>query len=1055
MSVSGGWHPYGRAAATALLGEIRQAKGVEALAPVTVVVASNQVGVSVRRVLASGAVGPVCGSGPGLIGVTFATPYRLAELLGAASLAADGRRPVSTPVLAAAVRTVLGAEPGVFAPVGGHPATEAALVAAYRELRDLTEDALVALAAKGRRAAEVVRVYRATRAHLVAHWYDEEDLMAAATTVAATRASHEAVGTLIAYLPQRLTRHAAELLVALSDQDHLSVVAGSTGVARADAEAARSVAALGLSDDPPPEGSVLASVVSPTTTRIITASDADDEVRAAVRQVIEAARAGTSLDRIAVLHAAAEPYGRLLHDHLDAAGVATNGAADVPLAGRLASRALLGLLTLPGTAYRRQDVFAWISGAPVLAEGHPLPVSAWERISRMAGVVGGRTDWDRLLDDLAERLNAEADQIAAEADEPQWRASRATEDAERARALRRFVLDLIDRLDAAAAGAAPWGERSRWAKDLLGEVLGGPSRRERWPDAERRAFERLELALERLSALDAVEGPVGLGVFTRTLTVELESDLHRTGRFGEGVLVGPLSMAVGVDLDLVILLGMAEGTFPATVRDDSLLPDDEREATGGELASRRGQVDRLHHQFLAVMSGADRQILCVPKGDLRRSRERVPSRWALDVASQLAGETWWSADLVAASVEWVTHIPSFDGGLRGATWPATAQEHRLRRLLAEAPTRRELAAVAASVDATLAGGVATVDARSSSALTRFDGDLSAQSVPSPADHPTSATRLEAWARCPHRYFMQHILRIEAIESPEDALQISPLDRGNLVHLALERFLTEVLAGEVPEPAAAWSPGHHRRLAEITAELCTSFEREGLTGRVIFWKRDRKKVLAELDRFLLADDHRRRHARARPIAAELAFGFEDAPPVLVPLGDGRSVAVRGRADRVDRGDDDKLHVIDYKTGKATSYKGLSAEDPHKGGQHLQLALYARAARQHVGDPDAPVRAQYWFTSAAEGGAEAGYDVSDEVAASVEGAVGTIVEGIEAGLFPQHPKPHGTSPFTDCDYCDPDGLGTTEALRRWERKAADPAMAPYLELVAPLSEGAEDR
>ena len=66
-------------------------------------------------------------AGPGLIGVDFLTPYRLAELLGAASLAAQGRRPVSTPVLSAAIRGVLTTEPGVFGPVADHPATEAAV----------------------------------------------------------------------------------------------------------------------------------------------------------------------------------------------------------------------------------------------------------------------------------------------------------------------------------------------------------------------------------------------------------------------------------------------------------------------------------------------------------------------------------------------------------------------------------------------------------------------------------------------------------------------------------------------------------------------------------------------------------------------------------------------------------------------------------------------------------------------------------------------------------------------------------------------------------------
>ncbi|MDQ6697654.1 MAG: hypothetical protein M3Z46_09395, partial [Actinomycetota bacterium] len=89
---------YGRDAADALRAEIAAAKGDEPLAPVTVIVASNQVGVSARRLLASGAVGSVCRSGVGLVAVSFLTTYRLAELLGAATLAGTGRRPISTPV---------------------------------------------------------------------------------------------------------------------------------------------------------------------------------------------------------------------------------------------------------------------------------------------------------------------------------------------------------------------------------------------------------------------------------------------------------------------------------------------------------------------------------------------------------------------------------------------------------------------------------------------------------------------------------------------------------------------------------------------------------------------------------------------------------------------------------------------------------------------------------------------------------------------------------------------------------------------------------------------
>ncbi len=177
------WTGYGRDAAVALRDAVAGAKGGEPLAPVTVVVPSNHVGVASRRLLSSGSLGPVAG-GIGLAAVTFVTTYRLAELLGASVLAGQRKRPVSTPVLAAAMRAELAINPGLFEPVKQHPATESALVSTYRELRDLSPAALDALGASSDRAQEVVRLHRAARAQLETAWSDEEDLLVTAAGLA-------------------------------------------------------------------------------------------------------------------------------------------------------------------------------------------------------------------------------------------------------------------------------------------------------------------------------------------------------------------------------------------------------------------------------------------------------------------------------------------------------------------------------------------------------------------------------------------------------------------------------------------------------------------------------------------------------------------------------------------------------------------------------------------------------------------------------------------------------------------------------------------------------
>lgn len=1049
------WVRYGRPAAAALRAAVASAKGDEPLAPVTVVVPTNHVGVATRRLLGSGALGPACGQGTGMAAVDFLTVERLAELLGGARLAAAGRRPVSTPVLAAALRTELAVGPGVFGPVAGHAATEAALVGAYRELRDLSPAALVAVSGQGARAADVVRLCRAATDRLASSWYDEVDLADAAAAGISHTPWASRLGSLIVYLPQRLSCSGARLLAAATAAGPVLVLAGATGQPGADAEVHASVRRITPdAPGPPPDEEGEGDAATPATarrTQLVTASDPDDEVRHAVRAVVDAVRAGTPLDRIAILYAGPQPYARLVHEHLAAAGIAWNGAAVAPVAQRVAGRTLLELFALAQSGFRRQDLFAWLAAAPVRHEGRSTPVGAWERLSRRAAVVAGGPEWDQRLTRLADELDSAADTAEANPDSPPWLPDRHREDAGRARSLRAFVLRLVDEVGDAAAAHRSWGAHAAWARRMLDDVVGAAPKRTSWPADEASAADRVERAIDRLGALGDVEGPVGLDVFTRTLQLELESDLGRVGRFGNGVLVGDVAMGLGLDLDLVVVLGLVEGAFPAQVRDDSLLPDAEREAAGGELALRRQRVDRQHRQFLAALAGAGARLLCVPRGDLRRTSERVPSRWALDVASRLAGRRLWSPDLLAASAPWAAHVASFDAGLRTMAAPATDQEHRLRSLLARQRVD----------DAVLLAGDEVVAARRSDGFTRFDGHLAGLAIPSPADHVTSPTRLERWAACPFAYLLESVLGVRHVENPEEQLTLSPVERGNLVHEVLEQFILGVLgrpAAERPAPHEPWPEADRKAVAMLGEERCDVYEARGLTGRPIFWRRDREAILRDLERFLDADDAHRRTHGTNPLEAELAFGLpgDRLGAVAIALPDGRAVRFRGRADRVDVGDaghGHTIHVVDYKSGRTTGFEGLCAEDPDLRGTKLQLAVYGaagqRVARMTEGTEAGVVHAEYWFVSSKGDFKRVGYDVTPEVLTRVGRNLAVMVAGIEAGVFPARPVASSTAIWVDCHPCDPDALGVTELRRSWERKRTDPALAPYANLAEPLT------
>lgn len=1068
---------YGRPVAEKLRACLMAAKADDMLAPVTVVVPSNQVGVATRRLLASADLGPAPRGAGGLVAVSFVTVYRMAELLGAASLAAQGRRPVSTAVIASALRSALRARPGIFAPVAEQAATQDALVSAYKMLRDIPEESLDLLAAQSPRAGDVVALQRAARSILQPEFSDEEDLMGAAIeAVRSGKSSLDALGSVIVYLPQRLSRHGAAFLRAVAERRELLVVAGMTGNALADAEVARSLRRLHDSHEPgerpgtgegpgppselPGSGPIARPPGVPTGTRVLTASDADEEARSAVRAVVDAARRGVPLERIAVLYGSREPYARLVHEQLTAAGIPLNGEPIVPLSARATGRILLGLLDLPATGFRRSNFFAWLAGARLRHRGHPAPATAWERISREAGVVIGREQWDTRLATFAGESQAEAARAEADTDAPEWLAARNRENAKRALELRQFALELIDDLTEASASPKSWSQHAAWAMARVTDLAGPDQYRSSWPHIEQKAAERIGRATARLAVLDAVEGPVTLEVFRRALELELERDPGRTGRMGEGVLVGPVSMGLGLDLDQLVVLGLAEGSFPAPPAYDSLLPDAERAVLGGELPLCTDSTERQHRELLAALAGARDRLLCVPRGDLRQSNLRFPSRWVSEIVGDGSTQrTGLHTPTTAGPL--AEEVASYEAGLRHTSFPATPQEYRLRALLAVGPARGGVLSAGATLDngtlgdgalgdGALSAGWRMLAARRSSTFTRFDGNLAGLSVASPATMVTSATRLEGWARCPFAYFLSEVLRVNVVEDPEDRLQISPLDLGSLIHEVLEEFLREVMDGPAEQrsgPSPLWSGTDVERLMQIARTRCDHYEIHGLVGRPVFWARDRRRILADFQRFLDLDQRLRASTGAWPIAAELPFGLPGSRlgPVQLPLPDGRFAAFRGKADRLDLGLDGVLGVIDYKTGRSTDYQGLSAANPDDRGKRLQLVVYGLAARAQQGRPDAVVRSEYWFITSKGGFKTIGYDVTAEVLERVGRTVGSMVEGIEAGVFPNYPTATSTSAFVECQYCDPDNLGVVDLRHQLGRKRSDPSLAIFLDLA----------
>jgi hypothetical protein len=999
---------YGEAAATRLAGLVRELKAGDPLAPVTVVLPGNQAAVATRRGLARRG---------GIAGVQVLTLQRLAEAIAGPGLVGAGRRPVAPPVVVQAVRAVLAAEPGLFAPVAGHPATELALAAAQRELAGLSGAGLEAVAHESPRAADVVRIVRRVTEALAGSWYDEHDLLAAAGEAL----RHDPgcwPGHVVLHLPERVPPGGDRLLASLAGRGRLTVVVGASGVEEADRPVVVALARAGI------EVPLAPGVARPRAVRVVSASDPDDEVRLAVRQLVEAAREGVPLGRMAVLFGAVDPYARILREQLEAAGLAANGTPVRTVGEMVAGRVLRGLLGLPGRRFRRGDVIAVLSSAGVVGDGgRPVPTPAWDRVSRAAGVVDG-DDWDERLALFAEERVARAG--SAEDDERAGLARLLRREAQRAATLASFVARLRRDL-AAGEQAGSWAGAAAWATDLLDRYVGHD--RGDWPRAEREAAERVQAAIGALAALDEVAGPPPtVETFRRFLDAELDVVLPRLGRMGEGVLVGPVSVAVGLDVDRVVVVGLAEGTFPDRRLDDPLLPDRERAAAGGELPLRADHVDDDHRHLLAALAAGPATV-CFPRGDLRRPGERSASRWLLDDATVLAGSAsrLGTGDLATvAGAGWLDVVPSFAAGVAGASFPATAQEHRLGQLLRGSGPLSSRAVVAG--EPVLAAGAALVEGRRSDLFTRYDGNLAGVDLGAVAapDRASSATRLQAWAACPHGFLLEHVLGVEVVDEPERRLRIDALDRGALIHRVLHRYVAE----------GAGSPAELRSIAD---QVCEEYAARGRTGRRVLWERDRARIVRDLERFFSEDLAWRTAAGAEPVAAEQPFD------TVVDLPGGGHLRVRGAIDRVDRLPDGRVVVLDYKTGRSDAYQRLGPDDPHLGASRLQPALYAAGARSLLGER--PVRFDYWFVTSAGRFERIGYDVTEKVADRVGQALGVVAAGIRGGIFPRRPPEVPAWGRVDCWYCTPDGLSGADARRDWERKRHDPALADYAELCEP--------
>ena len=1030
--------PYGRSATQALVATIGPAQAEDPLAPVTVIVPSNFVGLSVRRLVGSDALR--VGQRPGLANVSFVTPFQLAEHVAADLLLET--RPITNPVLGAAVRRTLADEPGPYAPVAHHEATQQALAGLFADLSNIDDAALESiLDAESQQATLAVGFYRSIASRL-GGFHTERDLAVAAARRPDLAERLVRFGHVVWYLPTPTTVALADFIGrVMTDAVSSSVVVGISGVDEADESVRRTCAIAGVTV---PAGTNDAQR-APAASRIVSVTDAAEEVREACARILELITDGTRPDRIGMFFPTSDPYVRIIAQQFGAAGVVVNGPTPRRLADSVAGRVLLGALDLPSERWRRDRVIALVSAGPLRSDDERVRPTAWDELSRDAGVVADLTDWRIKLDRYGQTTQDKLDELdagATAADESTaWRRRRLDDRVHDISRLRRFVEETAAAIKVVTI-AETWCDRCAAAALLLTSLLGAEHQHSAWPESEQEAFARIEAALARLATLDDIEPSPSTDVFVRALRSELDVARGRHGRFGHGVMYGPIASAIGHDLDAVFVLGAAEGVLPVPRRDDAILPEQLRLDSLDQLESKSARLHHQHRAFLAALASAPvgQRTITFPRGSLRSSRHSLPSRWLLDSVSALAGRTVHATEFDEIADELGNDVfqivASFATGISKSEVSTSIEERDVVDFAAGpcAPIDHPLASL-------VGRGLEMQFARRSGEFTEFDGNLASVDTAS-GDRPVSPSRLETWSSCGLRYFFRYVLDVTDRDDPERTDELSALDRGSLVHLVLERFIAQAIANGVPDPSTPWSKADRERLHAIATELADDYEASGRTGRPINWRVQRDDLRDVLDRFLLSDDDFRRSHLATPAGVEIDLGVRAGEPVDFDLGNGRRVAMRGLIDRIDTTADGRVIVSDYKTGKGTKFDGIDA-DPFLGGRTLQLGMYSEGAMRHTERTSAA--ADYWLVEASSQ-KRLGYAWNATLRERFLELLAAITEGIDGGVFAASPGEWNTFRQTneECTYCDYDAVCVRERGEQADAKAAAPELQVRLVL-----------
>ncbi len=462
---------------------------------------------------------------------------------------------------------------------------------------------------------------------------------------------------------------------------------------------------------------------------------------------------------------------------------------------------------------------------------------------------------------------------------------------------------------------------------------------ERQKESSFRAYNRFVKIFERtIWTLQIIYGEqrIDLQTLFGALQSALERELYNLTEWQDyGVQIMPRLEVLAMDFQILFVGGLIDGDFPRASVKDIFFGDEVRSAMGLVASEELLEQDRfLFYELLD--SPAEKVFLTYPQ--YREEEALVPSSFIADL-KDVAGVTELSVQEDRSLFE-----------NRQTLWQEFGQhifflntDRHMSLALQQADLLFALLAQPRKTLIDLLNRIRFASLRlMGSQFTRFEGNLVGnKDILRELDkrfkkRVWSVSQLETYGFCPMHFFLQYVLKIKPAMVLEE--ELTPLERGTLVHKILYRFYSELhVSKNTTKPL-----DFRERLFEIAEEEFARMPYEGL-----FWELEKLRYLGNervrgiFDVFLQQEQQRLDTLQARPEYFEWAFGYSGnfpkdvrsrPQPIALHLGE-KQLYLQGRIDRVDVLPDGGAMIIDYKTGRVQT-KITDIVD----GIHFQIPLY---------------------------------------------------------------------------------------------------------------------